>query len=34
MMLEWLRRGNPSFDKELRAYLFTKKPIAHGPTTG
>ena len=27
MLLEWLRRHDPAFDKELRTYLFTKKPI-------
>jgi uncharacterized protein len=29
MMLEWIRRQDPSFDKELRDYLFTEKTIAH-----
>jgi len=29
MILEWIRRQDPSFDKELRDYLFTDKPIAH-----
>ena len=29
MVLEWIRRSDPSFDKELRDYLFTDKPIAH-----
>ncbi len=29
MMLEWIRRKDPLFDKELREYLFTDKPIAH-----
>lgn len=29
MVLEWIRRRDPSFDKELRDYLFTEKPIAH-----
>jgi ferritin-like protein len=28
MVLEWIRRKDPSFDKELRDYLFTDKPIA------
>lgn len=28
MMLEWIRRRDPVFDKELRDYLFTDKPIA------
>ena len=29
MVLEWIRRRDGSFDKELRDYLFTEKPIAH-----
>ena len=29
MVLEWIRRNDPSFDKELKDYLFTDKPIAH-----
>ncbi len=29
MLLEWIRRKDPAFDKELRDYLFTEKPIAH-----
>ena len=29
MILEWIRRKDPSFDKELKDYLFTDKPIAH-----
>ncbi len=29
MILEWVRRKDPTFDKELKDYLFTKKPIAH-----
>lgn len=28
MMLEWIRRRDKVFDKELRDYLFTDKPIA------
>ncbi len=28
MLLEWIRRREPRFDKELRDYLFTDKPIA------
>ena len=28
MMLEWIRRRDPVFDKELRDYVFTSKPIA------
>ncbi|MHA7815573.1 MAG: encapsulin-associated ferritin-like protein [Pseudohaliea sp.] len=30
MVLEWIRRRDPSFDSELKDYLFTDKPIAHG----
>jgi ferritin-like protein len=30
MVLEWIRRRDPRFDKELRDYLFTDKQIAHG----
>ena len=29
MVLEWIRRKDPSFDKELKDFLFTDKPIAH-----
>lgn len=29
MILEWIRRKDASFDKELKDYLFTEKPIAH-----
>ena len=29
MLLEWIRRKDPTFDKELRDYLFTDKTIAH-----
>jgi ferritin-like protein len=29
MVLEWIRRKDPRFDKELRDYLFTEDPIAH-----
>lgn len=29
MVLEWIRRSDPSFDKELRDYLFTDTQIAH-----
>ena len=29
MLLEWLRRNMPGWDKELRDWLFTDKPIAH-----
>ena len=27
MVLEWIRRRDPQFDKELREYLFTDKPM-------
>ena len=29
MVLEWIRRHDPRFDKELHDYLFTDKVIAH-----
>ncbi|MBM3359487.1 MAG: ferritin [Betaproteobacteria bacterium] len=29
MVLEWIRRRDPAFSKELKDYLFTKKPLAH-----
>ena len=29
MVLEWIRRKNPAFDKELKDFLYTDKPIAH-----
>jgi len=29
MVLEWIRRQDPSFNKELKDYLFTDKTIAH-----
>jgi uncharacterized protein len=29
MVLEWIRRQDPSFNSELKDYLFTEKPIAH-----
>ena len=29
MALEWIRRNDPVFEKELKDYLFTDKPIAH-----
>ncbi len=28
MVLEWLRRKSPRFDKELKDYLFTDKPLS------
>jgi hypothetical protein len=30
MVLEWIRRKDSTFDKELKDYLFTEKEIAHG----
>jgi hypothetical protein len=29
MVLEWIRRKDPAFDKELKDYLFTDKPLTH-----
>jgi uncharacterized protein len=29
MVLEWIRRRDATFSKELKDYLFTSKPIAH-----
>ena len=29
MTLEWIRRKDPTFDGELKDYLFTDKRIAH-----
>ena len=29
MVLEWIRRQDPRFDKELKDYLFTKDPIVN-----
>jgi uncharacterized protein len=29
MVLEWIRRRDPTFDKELRDYLFTTKSLDH-----
>lgn len=29
MVLEWIRRRDPSMDKELRDYLFTEKSLKH-----
>ena len=28
MLLEWIRRQDPTFSKELKGYLFTDEPIA------
>jgi hypothetical protein len=29
MLLEWIRRQDSTFDKELKDFLFTDKPITH-----
>lgn len=29
MVLEWIRRKDPTFSKHLKDFLFTEKPIAH-----
>ena len=29
MVLEWIRRRDPTFDGHLKDYLFTDEPIAH-----
>lgn len=29
MVLEWIRRNDPKLSSELKAFLFTDKPIAH-----
>ncbi len=29
MLLEWIRRKDPAFSRELKDYLFTDKAIAH-----
>ncbi len=29
MVLEWIRRKDPRFAKEMKEYLFTDQPIAH-----
>lgn len=31
MVLEWIRRQDQRFERELKDYLFTDKPIAHHP---
>jgi uncharacterized protein len=30
MLLEWIQRRDPTLSKELKDYLFTTDPIAHG----
>ncbi|MCU0775389.1 MAG: ferritin-like domain-containing protein [Planctomycetes bacterium] len=29
MLLEWIRRTDGTFEKEMRDYLFTDKPLTH-----
>ncbi len=29
MVMEWIRRQDPRFDKELKDYLCTDKPLTH-----
>ena len=29
MVLEWIRRRDPTFNDELKDYLFTDKPLTH-----
>jgi len=29
MIMEWIRRNDKAFEKEMKDYLFTDKPIAH-----
>jgi hypothetical protein len=29
MVLEWIRRRDPTFDDELKDYLFTDKSLSH-----
>ncbi len=29
LVLEWIRRKDPVFDKELKDYLFTQKSLSH-----
>ena len=29
MLMEWIRRTDSSFEKEMRDYLFTDKPLTH-----
>jgi ferritin-like protein len=29
MILEWIRRRDPPFSRELKDYLFTEKPLPH-----
>lgn len=29
MLMEWIRRNDGTFEKEMRDYLFTEKPLTH-----
>ena len=29
MLMEWIRRQDATFDKEMKEYLFTEKSLAH-----
>jgi hypothetical protein len=29
MVLEWIRRKDPAFSKELKEFLFTDRPLTH-----
>ena len=29
MLIEWIRRHDPTFSKELKDWVFTEKPIGH-----
>jgi hypothetical protein len=29
MVLEWIRRNDPAFDKELKDYLFTTESLSY-----
>jgi len=29
MLIEWIRRNDPAFEKELKEFLFTDKPLTH-----
>lgn len=32
MLIEWIRRNDPKFSKELKDYLFTERSLAHDAT--
>jgi hypothetical protein len=29
MLIEWIRRRDPAFNKELKDWVFTEKPLSH-----